>query len=89
MPTLLAFALGYLIGARGGDKGFDDVVDALKAIRESDEMADLLVALRSHASYTLRELAGRLEPGSGADADGFAPPTDLVERVRRMSSSAD
>ena len=37
MGILLAFAAGYVLGARGGSEDFDDVVQAVQAIRQSEE----------------------------------------------------
>ena len=41
MGILIAFAAGYVFGARAGSQDFDDVVQALQAIRESEEFHDL------------------------------------------------
>jgi glucan phosphorylase len=57
----LAFVAGYIVGGRGGDQGFDEVTAALQSVRDSDEFADLLKALRSHASHLFHELGRRLE----------------------------
>ncbi len=85
MGILLAFAAGYVLGARGGSEDFDDVVQALRAIRQSDEFEDLLKSLRSHAAHTLRELATMLDR-TGAEGDGLTSMTthDLVERVKSL-----
>jgi len=85
MGVLLAFAAGYVLGARSGSEDFDDVVDAVKAIGRSDEFHDLLHSLRSHAAHTLRELAAQLDR---ADAEGAGLPSittqDLVDRVKNL-----
>jgi hypothetical protein len=85
MGILIAFAAGYAFGARAVSQDFDDVVQALQAIRQSEEFHDLLRSLRSHAAHSLRELASMLDQGS---ADGRALSTvttqDLVERVRSL-----
>lgn len=81
MGWLLAFAVGYAIGARGGSEGFDEVVRSAAAIRESDEVQGLVAAVRSHVGYTLRELADRMEEPKGVvDDDG-----DLLAQVRNLS----
>jgi hypothetical protein len=86
MGVLLAFAVGYAIGARAGSQDFDDVVDAVKAIGRSQEFHDLLTSLRSHAAHTLRELATQLD---GGDADGAGARSvstaDLVDRVKSLA----
>ena len=80
MGLLLAFAVGYVVGARAGSDDFDEVVQALQSIRESEEFHDLLRVLRSHAGHTLRGLADVV--------DGTKPSSintqDLVERVKRL-----
>lgn len=80
MKVLVALAVGYVVGAHSGRRDLDQVVASVKALRESDELADVVAAVRSHVSHTLRGLADSLErPASGGPqaADG-----DLVERVR-------
>jgi hypothetical protein len=85
MGILLAFAAGYVLGARAGSQDFDDVVDALKAIGRSEEFHDLLNSLRSHAAHTLREVATSLDR---ANAEGAGLPSintqDLVDRVKNL-----
>ena len=80
MGFLLVFAAGYVMGARAGGESLDEVVDALHAIRESEEFHDLVSALRSHAAHSLRGLAGMLE--SGRQPDGSVSTGDLLERMR-------
>ena len=80
MGFLLVFAAGYVMGARAGGETLDEVVDAMHAIRESEEFHDLVSALRSHAAHSLRGLAGMLE--SGRQPDGSVSTGDLLERMR-------
>jgi hypothetical protein len=80
MGFLLVFAAGYVMGARAGGESLDEVVDAVQAIRESEEFHDLVSALRSHAAHSLRGLAGMLE--SGRQPDGSVSTGDLLERMR-------
>ena len=86
MGILFAFAAGYVLGARAGSQDFDDVVEALQAIRQSDEFNDLVKSLRSHAAHTLRELATMLDKASGEGGTGFSSMTtqDLVDRVKSL-----
>ena len=81
MAVLLAFAVGYVMGARGGSEGFDEVVRAAAAIRQSDEARGFVAAARSHLGHTLRELAFRLDEGGEADHE---PAADLLEQVRSL-----
>jgi hypothetical protein len=48
MGTLFGFAVGYVVGARAGSKGFDEVVDALRTVRESEEFQALVDIVTSH-----------------------------------------
>jgi len=85
MGILIAFVAGYAFGAKAGSQDFDDVVEALRAIKDSDEFHDLLRSLRSHAAHSLRELASMLER---TDTDGRALSSvttqDLVARVKTL-----
>ncbi|MEY2445210.1 MAG: hypothetical protein QOE00_1790 [Ilumatobacteraceae bacterium] len=81
MGLLLVFAAGYVMGARGGGESLDDVVDAVHAIRESEEFHDFLTALRTHTAHSLRGLASTLENGR-QPRDESPASSDLLERVR-------
>ena len=63
-----------------------DSVEALQAIRQSDEFNDLLKSLRSHAAHTLRELATLLDQAGAEGGPGVSTMTtqDLVDRVRSL-----
>ncbi len=41
MGVLLAFAVGYVVGARAGAQDFDDVVRAVQELRDSEEFRSL------------------------------------------------
>lgn len=79
MGILLAFAVGYAVGARAGEEGYRDVVESLKALRDSEELAAFVAAMRSHASHALQDLAVRL-------GDDQQPLTmdDVLSRVRGL-----
>jgi hypothetical protein len=77
---LLAFAAGWLTCARGGQTA-DEVVDALKAVRDSEEVADLKAALRHHAGHSLKTFGERLLD-SGDNRPGSV--IDMLARVRAM-----
>ncbi|HEY0519380.1 MAG TPA: hypothetical protein VGC84_07785 [Ilumatobacteraceae bacterium] len=81
MGLVLFFAAGYVMGARGGSENFDDVVDAVHAIRESEEFHDFVAALRTHAAHSLRGLATMLEKGRD-QVDERGTSNDLLDRVR-------
>lgn len=85
MGILVAFAAGYFLGARAGREELDDVLEALQAIRRSDEFNDLVRALRSHAASALREVASLLDR-AGLDTDDLSSMSaqDLVDRVKAL-----
>jgi hypothetical protein len=80
MKILLALAAGYLVGARTGGRDLDQLGEALKALAETDEFADVVAAARSQLGRTLRELAAVV------DGHRQAPevPGDLVAKVRHL-----
>ncbi len=80
MGMLLVFAAGYVMGSRAGSESLDEVIDAVHAIRESEEFHDLVKALRTHAAHSLRGLATMLE--SDRQPTDQVSSTDLLERVR-------
>jgi hypothetical protein len=81
MGTLLAFAAGYVMGTRAGGDSLDEVIDAMHAIRESEEFRDFVRALRTHAAHSLRGVATMLENGREAGVPR-SNPTDLLDRMR-------
>ena len=84
MGLVMAFAMGYVVGARGGNEGLDEVIRSLRAIRDSPEMKDLVEAVRAHVGYTLRELASRMDDDERLDLD-LDGEGDLVDQVRRLT----
>lgn len=81
MGILLAFFVGWAAGAKAGHKGFAEVVDAAKTVRDSEEFASLVSIARSHLSASLSEL-GKLTSGEASMPD----TRDLLARVQRMTS---
>jgi hypothetical protein len=77
---LLAFGLGWVVGSRTGDEGFQEVVDALKSVRESEEFQAFVAALRSHLSHVATDLAAQLNP----DREEPLTVDDVVARVRTL-----
>lgn len=85
MGLLLVFAAGYVMGSRSGGESLDDVVQAVHAIRRSDEFHDLVSAVRNHAAHSLHELATMMETGREHNDESWTP-ADLVDRVRLIAS---
>ena len=91
MGIVLAFAVGYVVGANAGQEGYRDVVDSARAVRDSEEFRAMLAALRSHAGATLRQLGDLLEE---VPDEPFNPGRildrvrDLMDRTGRPSPTA-
>jgi len=81
MGVLLAWVVGYIVGARSGTRDFDDVIQALKELRESEEAQDLWAVIRAHLAHALRASADALDTAQMPTAE---LATDLVSRVRSM-----
>ena len=81
MGLVLVFAAGYVMGARAGGESLDEVLDAVHAIRESDEFHDFVAALRTHAAHSLRGIATMLEKDRESSVER-GTTSDLLERVR-------
>jgi hypothetical protein len=68
------------MGSRVGEQNYDEVVQAFKEVRDSDEFATLLGALRTHAGHMFRQAADWLD-----DAEARVPTTtDILDRVRTL-----
>jgi hypothetical protein len=81
MGMLIAFAAGFVVGARTGKKEFEDLTTSLRALRDSQEFADVVVAARAHMSHGLRELASVLD---GAASAKSGESEDVVTRVKLL-----
>jgi hypothetical protein len=86
MGVLLAFFAGWATCAKAGTQSHDEVVAAFKAVRDSEEVAELMAAMRSHAGFALRELGNRLlDTGDGRPVS----VPDVLARVRAMMQPVD
>lgn len=81
MGALLAFLVGWSVGAKAGPAGFEEVVAAAKTVQQSDEFAALLSVARSHLADSLVAL-GRLVSGESP----LPPTADLLEQVQRLTA---
>ena len=84
MGILAAFFAGWVVGSRTGERGYQDVVAALRRLRDSQEVRDLAQALRSHLGYTLEDIAHRLR-----DEGQPVNVGDVVEAARRLLRGED
>jgi hypothetical protein len=80
MEMLLAFAVGFVLGGQGGTPGRQDVTDSFGTIRDSEEVAALVMVARSQVGRTLRQVADMIDQAGSETAT--AP--DLVDRVRQL-----
>jgi hypothetical protein len=76
---LIEFAAGWALGAKSGETHFDEVVRTGQDVLRSQEVADLVHALRSHVGYSLRALGG-LVLGDESEPSG----DDLLDIVRQL-----
>jgi hypothetical protein len=79
MQILFSFLIGYFVGAKAGSSQFDEVVEAARAVAESDEFHSLAQSLRAHAAATLHSLGDLLQETPEASA-----ADSVLARVRRM-----
>jgi hypothetical protein len=75
MGTMIGFALGYVLGTRAGEQGWNDLLESWRTISSSEEVRDLLVGSLSIARDFIRQGAGIMadrlsqdEPRSGLRA---------------------
>ncbi len=80
MNVLIALAVGYVVGAKSGSRELEQLGRSLRALCETDEFADVVVAARAQVARLLREAAGVLD-GAPPEPE---PSGDLVTRVRRL-----
>jgi hypothetical protein len=76
---LVEFAAGWALGAKSGETHFDEVVETGKEVIHSQEVADLVHAVRAHVGYSLKAL-GALVMGDEAEPAG----DDLLDIVRHL-----
>lgn len=73
MGTLFGFAVGYVVGARAGANGFDELTDSIRELRESDEFRSFVNVLTEHARSTARQVSERflgVSDGAGRGGNG-------------------
>ena len=74
MGAAIGVVVGYLMGARAGQKGYEQLVDAWDTIRTSEEVRDILAS----SLMLARELAGR---AAEMLAGGSPRAEDVLRRV--------
>lgn len=73
------FGAGWALGAKAGETHFDEVIEAGKEVLQSQEVADLVHAVRAHVGYSLKAL-GALVMGDEKEPAG----DDLLDIVRHL-----
>ena len=70
MGTMLGVVIGYVLGTRAGEKGYEELRDAWKTISTSEEVKDIAVGGLALARGLLQRgsslLADRLQAGDSA-----------------------
>jgi hypothetical protein len=79
MNVFVALAIGYVLGAKSGSKDLDKLGQAVKALSQTDEFAEVVSVSRAHVAGMLRQLAAIVDGGHPVPETG-----DLVSRVRRL-----
>jgi hypothetical protein len=68
MGAMVGVVIGYVLGTRAGEKGYEELRDAWKTIRSSDEVKDMVAGGFSIARGLLQRgsemLATRLQPAA-------------------------
>jgi hypothetical protein len=87
MGILLAFAAGWLAGARTGKSDFADLNTSVRALIGTDEFSDVIVAARSHLGHALRSIAEIVDPDEDSPLADVTEH-DLVARVQQLFRSS-
>jgi hypothetical protein len=83
MGILVAFAVGWIAGARTGKRDFSDLNSSLRALVGTDEFSDVVVAARSHVGHALRSFAEVVDPDDLATLSEVNEH-DIVARVQSL-----
>jgi hypothetical protein len=86
--VLMAFVAGYIVGGRSGREGFEEVVSAVKDVKNSQEFEDLVKALRSHAGHVLQEFGKHLSTDVQEPMSMGSILSQAKEYVRDATASA-
>ena len=70
MGAIIGVVIGYVLGTRAGEKGFEELRDAWKTITTSEEVRDLVAGGISIAGDALRRGGGLLAERLQASGEG-------------------
>lgn len=62
---MVGFALGYVLGTKAGEEGYQEMMNALRTITSSGELKELLGGVVSVLADVVKQSAGSL--GEGAE----------------------
>jgi hypothetical protein len=82
LNLLASLAIGYVAGAKTGEKNIDELSRSLKALRQTDEFAQVISAARAQVAAMLRTTASLVE-GEPARPGVTG---DLAARVRYLAA---
>jgi len=80
----MALLVGYVVGARAGEEGFDELVASVKALRSSEQFAGLVTSMRSHAGYLLQETGRRISEDAAQPITADAMLLGAMRGVRSV-----
>jgi hypothetical protein len=78
METLVGVILGYVLRGATGSRGFNEVLEQSRAVRESDEFQGLVRAVRHHGRTVLHDLSVTLAQRA-EEVAGVLEPDHLPE----------
>lgn len=87
MGTLFGFAVGYVLGARAGNPGYERLRAAWEDLRSSREFQAFIDAARTHLQGSLRIASERLGEPDQLLAEGEDLLARARSRVERVVSS--
>ncbi len=64
MGVMVGFVIGYVLGTRAGDDGYQEMMNALKTITSSGELKELLGGVVSVIADVVKQSAGALGESS-------------------------
>jgi hypothetical protein len=73
METLVGVVLGYVLRGATGSRGFNEVMEQTKAVKDSDEFKGLVRAVRHHGRTVLHDLSITLAQRAEGMADMLEP----------------
>ena len=90
MGALIGFILGYIVGAKAGPEGYDEVVRSIRTLMESEEWKGLVATATGFLGNTLAQggdaVAEQLRSSSEDLAKTFSKIMDSEELQRLIAT---